>query len=389
MPHGSIYGQASPSVIRDQDNYINIASSLRKYPDFRLEVLKRLNGGVFSKTDTVPKSHKIEWSAKPNKKMSSTLSTAYTSGTTLIVNDPGVFNVDQVIQIAGKQAVVTQVDSGINVSFKLLPGETLSAQDAGTAVDIVSGGTPVGKDADNMITHGFDDYYNYAGNFEDVVDVSTHYDASDVRGYEKAPKLIARKKQELMYELNRALVLGKRGRDQERDSYYMGGVKNMIDTYAPANAIDFGGSSVWSGATVDRDVQDKLDAVFTRLADKAFEKPVMWVSPSFMAKFKHIQSSNSYTEGIPSGTKGIGVVRKYKTHAFGDIDVVQLLGQGVAMDDTVIITDESDIGYKPLVNWRTYELGRKGQSKQWQVEGIFHFMMGIPEAHAYLYNLGL
>lgn len=389
MANANQYGMLNPTVV-NESQLVRIDSPLRKYPDYRLEVLKRLNGGVFSKLGVEVNSHKIDWSAQANKKMRSELASQYTTGNSFSVRDAGVFNVDDVIQVGDAQAVVTAVDSGVVVYFDLLPGESaIGTKAIGTPVFIVSGGTPHGKDADDMISRGFDDYFNYAGNFEDVVNASDIYQASKVRGLARVPKQISDKKKELMFKLNVASVFGRRGKDNVKDATYMGGYKDLIDTYAPENAIDFGGSSVWNDPAADRMIQDKLDAVFAKLSDSAFEKPVMWVGPKFMAKFKHIQTDYTYTADKPSGTRGVGVVRKYLTHTFGEIDVVQLLGMGPLMDDFVAITDESDLGLKPLIPWSTRKLGASGQSDKWQVTGVYHFLMGLPETHYYLHNLGL
>lgn len=385
MPEAS-YGQRTTLSAPEKDLYINIEKNIKDFPDYRRELIKRLDGSVFEQDI---ESHKYEWSARRKRALKAKLAQAYTTGTTIVVDEPGVFNVDDVIAIGGKQARVLQVTGGVSVVFTPIAGDTIDASDVGTVVSIVAGGTPHGKKADNMISSGHEDYYNYVGNFEAVVEVSTTDEASKIRGRKKASQLIVDEQMYLTQKLQKAIVVGKRYKDSVNNVTTMGGVKNLIDLYAPQNAIDFGGSAMWEGASADRTIQDKLDSVFGTISEKAFQKPVMWVGPSFMGKFKHIQTGLTYTSEMPKGVRGVGVVRKYQTHVFGEIDVVQLMGLDDVMDDMIIITDESDIGYKPLINWRTYPLGRVGQSKEWQVEGIFGFKMGIPEAHAYLYNLGL
>jgi len=384
------YGQRDTLGVAEKTLYLNIEDQVKKYPSLRRELIKRLDGKVFE--DEV-KSYKYEWSARPNRPLSTTVAVdAADSATSMIVTEPGVFNVDDVFQgTNGAQFRVTNVGGGVNVTFVKIAG-TQAAMPLGSKVAIVNGGTAHGKDADSMVTTGFDDYFNYTSNFEDVIHLSDLDHNAMIRGEEKQAQLVARKNMELTEKLQRAIVLGVRGKDSANKITYMGGIKNMIDTYAPAaNVIDFGGSSVWSASTVDRDVQDKIDSALDIVAAKAFKKPVLWVTPAFMKKFKHIQSDRAYTTVGSSEKRGIGVVRKYESHVFGMIDVVQLQGMEGIMDDYVFVTDESDIGYKAHrgLGWHTYPLARTGQSYKWQIAGHYTFKMGIPEAHCYFYNLGL
>jgi hypothetical protein len=116
----------------------------------------------------------------------------------------------------------------------------------------------------------------------------------------------------------------------------------------------------------------------------------MYVTPGFMRKFKYIQDDTTQTS-LREGARGIGVVKKYLSHTFGDIDVVQLQGMGNVMADNVFFVDESMFGYKAHkgLGWHTYPLAKMGQSYRWQVAGHYTVKLDIPEAAVYLYNLGL
>lgn len=386
MPKGS-YGQVNTTAIRDKDLYLNIEGNVTDFPDYRRELLKRLDGANFENEVT---SHKYEWSARRKRPMKAKLAQTYASGTTLIVDEPAVFNVDDLIEVKGQQARVLQVTGGVTLKIEPLPGESIPASDVGTFVSIVGGATPHGKDADTGLVTGLDDYYNYVSNFEGVVNVSSTYNASKVRGNKKPSQLIVDEQMYLTQKLQRTILAGKRNKDSINDITYAGGVLNMIELYAPSNVIDFGGASVWQGASADRVIQDKLDSAFALVSEKAFEKPVIWVGPKFMGRFKHIQTDRAYTASeSPSAKRGVGVVRKYDTHVFGTVDVVQLMGLDDVLDDKLLIVDESDIGYKALIPWRTYPLSKTGQSYNWQVEGMYTVKVGIPEAHVVLTNLGV
>ena len=380
----STYGQKSTLGARDLDLHINIEDEIVKYPKYRKELINRLSGANFTKA---VKSHKYEWSARDNRKLESELAVAITdSATVFVAKDPGVFNVDDAIQfVGGAVGVVESVAGGIEVTFRIVSG-TQTAQDIGASVVIIGGATPQGKKADNMVINGFDDYYNLTSILEDVVDLSGTEHAAMIRGDENSGQLIARKQMELVEKLQRQLIVGVRYQDKTRKLTMMGGIKNLIDIYAPQNAIDFGGAATWSS---DRTVEDKIDSALDIIADKAFDKPVMIVSPAFMKKFKYIQDDTIRTT-ISEKSRGLGVVKMYNSHTFGEIEVVQLQGMGHLMDDLVILVDEKQFGYKAEQGrgWFTKPLAQDGDSYRWQVLGEYTCKLDIPEAAVYLYSLG-
>lgn len=382
--NNATYGQRSTMGVSDLDLHINIESEVVKFPKYRRELINRLDGSNFKAKVT---SHKYEWSARDNRKLEANLASNITdSATSMIVDEPGVFNVDDVFQMpGGAQFIVESVDGGVQVNFRKLVG-TQTAQTGGALVTIVGMGTPKGKDADNMVIKGFDDYYNLTSNFEDVVDLDDMQNASMLRGEEGSAALLSRKQMELTEKLQRTIVVGRRYEDKSRKITTSAGLKDLIDLYAPQNAIDFGGN-IWAS---DRDVEDKIDDMLDIIAEKAFKKPVIYVSAAFMRKFKYIQDDQFRTTP-DAKSRGIGVVKTYNSHTFGEVDVVQLQGMGHVMDDLIFMVDESMFGYKAAegLGWHTYPLARRGQSFQWQVAGHYTVKLDIPEAAVYAYNLGL
>lgn len=378
------YGQRSTLGASDLNLHINIEDEVVKYPKLRRELINRLDGKNFTKE---VKSHEYKWSARDNRKLQTTLAVAIAdNATVMVVNDPGVFNVDDAFQMpGGAQYVVESVAGGIEVTFRKLTG-TQTAQDIGAEMIVIGGATPQGKNADNMIVTPFDDYYNYTSIIEDVVDLSGTEHAAMIRGEENSGQLIARKQMELTEKLQRQLLVGTRYIDKGRKLHTMGGLKNLIDTYASQNAIDFGGN-IWAS---DRAVEDKIDSMLDIIAEKAFDKPVMYVSPAFMKKFKYIQDDQVRT-GNNEKARGVGVVKKYNSHTFGEIDVVQIMGLGGLMDDLIFFVDETQFGYKPMKSrgWNTYPLAKMGDSYRWQILGEYTAKLDIPEAAVYSYNLGL
>ena len=380
----SQYGQRSTLGATDLDLHINIEDEVVKFPKYRRELINRLSGKNFTKE---VKSHKYEWSARDNRKLQSTIAVdAGSSATVFIAADAGVFNVDDLIQfVGGSQAVVESVAGGIEVTFRMVAG-TQIAQALGKEVTIIGGASAQGKKADTMVVSGFADYFNLTSIIEDVVELSGTENAAMIRGDENSGQLIARKQMELTEKLQRQLIVGKRYEDKSRKLTLMGGLKDLIDLYAPANAIDFGGN-IWAS---DQAVEEKIDEALDIIAEKAFDKPVMYVSPKFMKKFKYIQHADVHPQDDKK-SRGVGVVKQYISHTFGDIDVVQLQGMGGVMDDLIFFVDESQFGYKPerTRGWFTTPMGKDGDSYKWQVLGEYTCKLDIPEAAVYMYNLGL
>lgn len=383
MP-AAIYGQRSTLGVNDSELHINIEDQVVNFPKMRRELINRLSGKNFKKD---VKSHKYEWSARDNRKLQTTMAVdAADNATVFIVTDPGVFNVDDVFQITGgAQFVVESVAGGVEVTARKIAG-TQAAAPLGSDITIIGGATPQGKNADNMVISPFEDYYNFTSIIEDVVDLSGTDHMAMIRGEENSGQLIARKQMELTEKLQRALIMGTRTEDKTRKLTTMGGLKNLIDTYAPQNVIDFGGN-IWASDTA---VEDKIDEALDIIAEKAFENPVMYVTPGFMKKFKYIQRDTVQTS-LKESARGTGVVKKYLSHTFGEIEVVQLQGMGHVMDDFVFFVDESQFGYKAMRNrgWFTTPLAKLGDSYRWQVLGEYTAKLDIPEAAVYMHNLGL
>ena len=380
----SLYGQKSTLGANATGLSINIEDQVVNFPKLRRELITRLDGSNFKKA---VQSHEYKWSNRDNRPMKANFAvSAASNATVFIVDEPGVFNVDDQIQVADAQFVVESVAGGVELTVRKIHG-TQAAYTGANEVVIIGGGTPQGKNADNMVIKGFEDFYNYTSNFEDVVDLSDMEHNAMIRGEEGSGELIARKQMELTEKLQRSLVASRRTVDKSRKTTTMGGMIDMIDLYAPQNAIDFGGSATWSA---DADVEDVIDDALDIIGSKAFDKPVMYVTPAFMRRFKRIQDDLVRTDASPSA-RGTGVVRTYRSHTFGDIDVVQLQGLESVMSDYVIMADESQMGFKAHkgLQWQTYPLARMGQSFRWQVAGVYTFKMDVPEAAVYLHNLGL
>lgn len=385
MPNQVNYGQGTTLTATDKELYLDISKEIKKYPDARMELVKRI--GSF---DQPVNSHKIEWSLKDNRPVKATVVNGTTnSGTVITVDTPGVFNVDDLMESAsGEQFVVTQVTGGTQVTFRRWAG-TPAEIVGDTVVKRIGMATPQGKLADNMVVHGYEDLYNYTTILEDVVDLSGTEHNSLIRGKEGSGKLIARKQMELGEIWQSQIVLGKRVKDDSLKTTTNGGIKYFIDTYASENVFDFGGSATWS-ATGDSGAMGKLDTALDALSSKVFDKPTLYVGAGFMRKFKYLFSDTIRTDQ-KNDVRGIGKVGTYLSHLYGKIDVVLIQERTGWMDDLVFGVDESDIGHKAMKgrDWQTYPLARNGDSFRWQVLSERTVKIGNPKAHFYMHNLGI
>jgi hypothetical protein len=226
MP-ASLYGQRSTLGVNDVELHISIEDQVENFPKMRRELINRLGGKNFKKE---VKSHKYEWSSRDNRKLQTTTAIdAADSATSIVVSDPGVLNVDDAIMIGTATFVVEAVAGGVNATIRKIAG-TQTAAPLGTDVVIIGGATAQGKNADNMVISGFDDYFNFTSIIEDVVDLSGTDHAAMIRGEENSGQLIARKQMELTEKLQRALIVSPRTEDKARKTTTMGGLKYLIDT---------------------------------------------------------------------------------------------------------------------------------------------------------------
>lgn len=379
------YGQLSTLGATDKELYLNIEKEITKFPSPRIELLKRIGG-----FDQKVLSHKIEWSLRDNRPVKAKMSVAAAdSATTLIVDAAGVFNVDDLIaKPDGEQLIVEAVSGGTQLTVKHWAGSA-EAVDIGDEIKRIGMVTPQGKKADSMVINGYEDLYNYTSILEDVVDLSGSENEALIRGHENSGQLIARKQQELAEIWQSQMVLGIRNKDDITKRTSCGGIKFLIDTYAPDNVIDFGGSSTWT-ATGDDGAIGKFDDAFDKIAAKAFDKPVIYMGSKFMRKFKYLMDDTIKTE-LENDVRGIGVVGTYLSHIYGKVKIVLLQERTGWMDDLVFVVDESDIGQKAQQGreWQTYPLSRDGDSFRWQILSERTVKIGNPQAHCYLHNLGL
>lgn len=378
------YGQGSTFEADDKSLYLNIEKEIMKYPSPRIELLKRIGG-----FDQPVNSHKIEWSRRDNRPVKAlVVNGAASGGTVITVDTPGVFNVDDILEKPnGQQMVVEAVSGGVQIQFRALSGAA-EALTTGQTVKRVGMATPQGKVADNMVTTGYEDLYNYTSILEDVVDLSGTEHNALIRGHENSGQLIARKQQELAEIWQSQMVLGRRTKNDALKTTTNAGIKQLIELYAPNNIIDFGGTGTWS-LTGDNGVLGKVDNALDVLSAKVFDKPTMYVGAKFMRKFKYAMSDTIRTDQ-DNDTRGIGVVGTYLSHLYGKIKVVLIQERTGWMDNMVLFVDESDIGQKAMKGreWQTYPLARLGDSYRWQVLSERTVKIGNPEAHAMLINLG-
>ena len=383
MADKSLYGQQSTFSASDSTLHIGIEDLITKYPDWQFPILKRWNSNVFKGQ---VKSHKYEWTERDLRPVTAKVVdlTVAANATSFVVDTPGVFNVDDVLRKPdGEQVIVTAVAGGVNLTVEAWTGtpETMEAGDTVTRVGVAS---PQGKDADNMVIVGTEDLYNYTQIFEDVVELSGTQRNSLIHGDENSSELIERKHKELAEMLQTALLVGARNKDAGAKRTTLGGLKFFIDTYAPENAIDFGGS--W---TTDATVIGKFEDAVEAIASHNGGKPTIYMGYKAMRKFRLLDDDLIRTNRSDKA-RGVGVVDTYLSQ-LGELDIVLLRERTGVMNDLIFFVDEENVGYKAMRNraWQTYELAHTGDSYRWQVLGEYTAKIATPKVSAYLYNLGL
>lgn len=379
----SIYGQQSTLSATNEALHINIEDQIVKYPDLSFPILKRWNSKVFK---AAVKSHKYEWTereARPTKaKVAS--ATVGANDTSFYVDRSGVFNVDDVLQKPhGEVVIVTAVSGGTLLTVTPWTG-TPEAMSLGDTVIRLGVASPQGKDADDMVIQGTQDLFNYTQIFEDVVHLTGTQREALIHGDETQADLIERKHKELLEVMQNSFILGKRNLDVATKRYTLGGLKYFIDTYAPENAIDFGGS--WAS---DATVIDKFEDAVEKIALNGGSKPTIYMGYKAMRKLRKVQYD--ILQGSKTDkSRGIGVVDTYLSQ-LGELDIVQIVDRSNLFDDIIIFVDESKVGYKAMRNraWFTEELAKVGDSYKWQVLGEYTVKVETPKVLSYMYNLGL
>ena len=381
----SLYGQQSTFSASDQDLRINIEDLVTKYPDWQFPILKRWSSKVF-KSPVV--SHKYEWKERDLRPVTAKVAdaTVASDATSFTVDTPGVFNVDDVLRKPnGELVIVTAVSGGVSLTVEHWSG-TPEAMTKDAVVTRVGVASPQGKDADNMVIVGTEDLYNYTQIFEDVVELTGTQRHALIHGDENASELIERKHKELAEMLQTALLVGVRNKDAANKRTTLGGLKFFIDTYAPNNAIDFGGATTWN---TDSSVIAKFEDAIEAIASKNGNKPTIYIGYKAMRKFRNLDDDLIRTSRTDKA-RGIGVVDTYLSQ-LGELDVVLIRERTGVMDDLIFFVDEDNVGYKAMRNraWQTYELAKTGDSYRWQVLGEYTAKIATPKVSAYLYNLGL
>lgn len=379
------YGQQSTLSVPNSALHINIEDQITKYPDWQFPLLKRLNSKIFK---AEVKSHKYEWTEKELRPVTAKVASAtVASGATqFYVDTPGVFNVDDVLmKPAGQQVIVTAVAGGTLLTVKALAG-TPESMVLGETVKRIGVATAQGKDADNGVKIGSADLFNYTQIFEDVVELTGTERNAIIHGEESSAEQISDKQKELMEVLQSTLFIGQRTIDQAEKRTTLGGLKFMLDTYAPNNVIDFGGSSTWSSAA---NVKGKLDDAVEKIANQMGGKPVIYLGYKAMRKIKDLADGTVFVKTTDK-SRGTALPETYLSQ-LGELELVMIRERAGILDDLIFLVDEEQIGYKAMRNrgWFTEELAKTGDSYKWQVLGEYTMKVSTPKVHAYIHNLGL
>lgn len=385
----SIYGQKSSFSASDANLRINIEDLITRYEDYKFPILKRLNGSIFKK-DVL--SHKYEWSEQDLRPVKAGVVNQITAaGASVAVDAAGVFKVDDVAmnpRTLEKVLVTAQSGAGTLLTIERGFEGTLAAIMV-ESDELVRVGTaaPEGARSGEGLTLDGDDLYNYTQIFKDIVEMSDGQFKGFIRGDETKTDAIQRVQQELMEGLASSILVGNRYRNAAQKRSTLGGIKNMVDTYAPDNAIDFGGAGTWG---TDLGALNKLEDAVQALALKMGGKPTVYASYKALRKVRVLQDDTVRTTRSDT-TRGIGVVDTLAS-GMGDLDIVQVIDRTGVMDDFIFLVDESKVGYKARKGrgWFVEEKPFDGDGHKFQVLGEYTVKVAAPKASiAYITNLGV
>lgn len=399
----AVYGQVSTydSVATLSNIHQSIEDLVTKYPAQKFPLLNRLNGKIFDKEVD---HKKYEWKQEALRPVTDVANGAIssTSATSITATTSGVFYVDDVIQIDSEQMIVTAVASD-GVTLTVVRGWASSAATHSNGATIYRVGVAAkeGADADGSVVQGLTDLYNYTQIFEDVVQLTGSEEEAFLyrtdKGSDNASNQITTKQQELMEMFQTALILGKRNDDTATKRRTLGGLRYMIDTYAPAaNVVSMGGSSAWTTQSTYipsavtspySQAQQKLDDLIQQLVFKRANPTAIYVG------YKTLRRMMLWDVGIVTKTdvdnkRGYKVPARYLSQV-GELDIVLIPGN--ALDDLIFVVDESKIGFKAWKNrgWFTEKMAKTGDSSKWQVLGEYTMKVALPETQGYLHTLGL
>lgn len=383
------YGQQSSLAATDANLRINIEDLVAKYPDFMFPALKRLNGKIFTKEVL---SHKYEWTERDHRALKAKLvnATLTDSATAAIVDTAGVFNKDDIVlnKRTSERLLVSAVAGGVNLTFERgFQGTTAAAMVANDDLVRIGVSGARGALADHAVRNGADDLFNFTQIFEDTVEMDDSTYKGFVHGEENQADGVSRVQQELMEQLHLNLFMGLRYKDSLNKRTTLGGVKFFVDTYAPDNAINFGGAATWN---TDTSVLNKIEDAVQAVALKMGNKPTIYATYEALRKVRLVQDDTVRSTKKDS-TRGIGVVDTLLT-GMGELDIVQIIDRSSVMSDYIFLVDEKTVGYKAHKGrgWFTKELPFAGDGHLWQILGEYTMKVATPKASvAYISNLGL
>jgi hypothetical protein len=384
----SIYGMKSSFSATDSNLRINIEDLVVKYPDYKFPALKRLNGKVFKKEVL---SHKYEWSERDLRPVKADVVSQIAANATQVnLSEAGVVNKDDVIlnKRTGERCLVTAVAAGTLATIERAFQSTSAAiMIEGDEIVRLGPASAAGALADNAITTGADDLYNYTRIYEDTIEMDDGQYKGFIHGDETQADSAMRIQQELMESQHLDLFLGIRYKNAATKRTSSGGFKFFVDTYASENAIDFGGSGTWSS---DTNVLNKFEDAVQAIALKMGNKPTIYATYEALRKVRLVQD-DTVRSTRSDKARGIGVVDTLMT-GMGELDIVQVIDRTGIMSDYIFLVDETNVGYKARKGrgWFMEEKPYAGDGHLWQTVGEYTIKVETPKSSlAYIHTLGL
>lgn len=283
---------------------------------------------------------------------------------------PTKFIVDTVIKIEDEYLLVTAVAGTTLTVTRGFGGTTAAAHANGVAVEIVAKPKAEGYTGTEDDSEVGSRDYNLTQIFYRRLSLSGTAQAIDVAGDEnKMTVQVQRKMKELLKELERSLILGKRN-DFSGDKRTMGGLAQFV------NQIDSSGGALTTA---------KIDTVIFKLLENGAEPDIMLVSNAQKNKLNNMKESRVIGAQRQSEHMIDNLVDLYQS----DAGPLKIIRSNDLASGEIYILDSSRLKVCPLQGRRfaMEKLAKTGDADNAQILGEYTCEFRNPEAHYKLSGL--
>lgn len=334
-----------------------------------IEMLGGLDGAA-GKFRFINKGTKVEWledTLTPLVGAASDITDSSASdATTIVVDDPSMFQEGHIIMIDAEQMWVSAVATATSTLTVTRNWGGTQSEHTTSTITIIGMARLEGDDSDDL---GYTDKtagYNYSQIFHNEVKVSETARVIDNYGYSDEFNYQAKKAiPSLMRLIERSLFYGQRAAGSASTARAFGG----LDTFITDNLVDW-------GATLEQ--SNFESAVMSAYLDGGTGPWIAPLYPTNLQTVKNFYDSSAFLRVDPSVSQ-VGVVIDEIVTPFGN---VKLFNDRWAISTKIPIIDPNHAGLLTLRPFTQEPLAKTGDSMKGQVVGEFTFCVRQDKAHA-------